>query len=197
MPKLWSETVGEHRRSVQDAIVEATADLVAEVGLLSVSMTQIAERAGIARATLYRYFPDVEAILRAEHRRHVHGHLERLAEVASQPGDAGARLEAVLRTYAVISHHRGQHAAADISALLHRGDDVIRAEKKLIDIFRDVLSDARDAGAVRDDVAPEELAVYCSHALAAAGELPTEAAAHRLVDVTLSALRPPITEVTI
>jgi hypothetical protein len=43
---------------------------------------------------------------------------------------------------------------------------------------------------LRDDVAPRELASYCLHALTAAGDLPSEAAVHRLVTVTLTGVRP-------
>jgi len=45
-------------------------------------------------------------------------------------------------------------------------------------------------GDVRDDIAPGELASYCLHALTAAGDLPSKAAVHRLVTVTLTGLRP-------
>ncbi|HET7480249.1 MAG TPA: helix-turn-helix domain-containing protein, partial [Rubrobacteraceae bacterium] len=76
MPKLWNETIEAHRRAVHDAILDATAVLVAEHGLLSVTMSRIAEETGIGRATLYKYFPDVEAVLLAWHERHVTGHLE-------------------------------------------------------------------------------------------------------------------------
>jgi hypothetical protein len=40
-------------------------------------------------------------------------------------------------------------------------------------------------------VAPAELAGYCLHALAAAASLPSRAAVHRLVTVTLAGLDPP------
>ena len=76
MPKLWNETIDAHRRAVRDATLNTTAALVAEHGLLSVTMSQIAEQTGIGRATLYKYFPDVEAILFAWHERQVSGHLE-------------------------------------------------------------------------------------------------------------------------
>jgi hypothetical protein len=46
------------------------------------------------------------------------------------------------------------------------------------------------AGELRGDVPAEELATYCLHALAAAGDLPSEAAVHRLVGVTLGGLHP-------
>jgi AcrR family transcriptional regulator len=62
VPKLWSETIESHRREVRDAIVDTAAALVAEHGLASVTMSQIAGETGIGRAMLYKYFPDVEAI---------------------------------------------------------------------------------------------------------------------------------------
>jgi AcrR family transcriptional regulator len=190
VPKLWNETIQAHRREVGDAILDTTAALVTEHGLASVTMTEIAEKVGIGRATLYKYFPDVEAILVAWHERHVTGHLERLAALRDRPGDAGERLEAVLEAYALISHHR-EHRGAELAALLHRGEHVARAQQQLIDLFRDLLTEVAATGELRDDVAPDELASYCLHALTAAGSLPSEAAVRRLVEVTLAGLRPP------
>ena len=71
VPKLWSETIESHRTAVREATLDTTAALVAEHGLRSVTMSQIAEHTGIGRATLYKYFPDVEAILVAWHERQV------------------------------------------------------------------------------------------------------------------------------
>src|SRR4051794_32898559 len=78
VPKLWTETVEAHRGAVRDAIMAAAAELVAERGPASVTMSQVAAEAGIGRATLYKYFPDVTAILVAWHDRHVAGHLAEL-----------------------------------------------------------------------------------------------------------------------
>jgi AcrR family transcriptional regulator len=192
VPKLWNETIEAHRRAVRDAILDTTAALVAEHGLRSVTMSQIAEMTGIGRATLYKYFPDVEAILLAWHERHVTGHLEHLAELRDQAGDARERLEAVLGAYALISHeHHGIELGTELAALLHRGEHVARAQQQLRDMIRDLLSEAAETGDLRDDVAPEELASYCLHALAAASSLPSEAAVRRLVRVTLAGLRHP------
>ena len=190
VPKLWTETVDAHRAAVREAILDTTAALVAERGLASVTMSGIAERAGIGRATLYKYFPDVEAILIAWHQRHVAGHLEQLAALADQPGGAGERLDAVLRTYALITHHRGRHGA-DLSALLHQGEHVAQAQQQVIDLIARLVAEAAATGEVRDDLPPDELARYCLHALTAAGGVPSEAAVGRLVEVTRSGLRPP------
>lgn len=63
MPRLWDDTIEAHRRAVQKAILDNAWALVTEHGLAAVTMSQIAEKTGIGRATLYKYFPDVEAIL--------------------------------------------------------------------------------------------------------------------------------------
>ena len=188
VPRLWNETIEAHRAAVRDAILDTTAELVTENGLLSVTMSRIAEKTGIGRATLYKYFPDVEAILLAWHERHVSGHLERFAELRDQAGDARQRLEAVLEAYALIQHKRH---ATELAALLHRDEHVAQAQQHLTDIIRDLLTEGAQTGDLRGDIAPEELASYCLHALAAAGSLPTEAAVRRLVTVTLAGLRPP------
>jgi AcrR family transcriptional regulator len=195
VPKLWNETIEAHRREVRAATLDTTAALVAEHGLRSVTMSQIAEETGIGRATLYKYFSGVEAILFAWHERQITGHLEHLAEVREQAGDASERLEAVLEAYALISHDIPHHSIhqlhdAELAAHLHRGEHVARAQQKLRDMIRDLLTEAAETGDLRDDVAPDELASYCLHALAAASSLPSKAAVRRLVTVTLAGLRP-------
>jgi AcrR family transcriptional regulator len=186
VPKLWDETIEAHRRAVRDATLDTTAALVAEQGLRSVTMSQIAEEAGIARATLYKYFPDVEAILVAWHERQITGHLDHLAELRDSRGNAGERLEAVLEAYALIQH---EYHGTELAALLHRGEHVGRAQQHLSHFIRDLLIEATETGDLRGDVAPDELANYCIHALTAAGSLPTKAAVRRLVTVTLAGLR--------
>jgi AcrR family transcriptional regulator len=190
MPRLWNETLEEHRREVREAVLDTTAALVDAHGLLSVTMSQIAEETGIGRATLYKYFPDVESILRAWHERQITGHLEHLADVRDGAGEAGARLEAVLEAYALISHESRRHHGTELAAFLHGDDQVVRAEHQLRDMLQELLAAGAAAGQLRDDVAPEELAGYCLHALTAAGGLPSKAAVHRLVEVTLAGLRP-------
>jgi AcrR family transcriptional regulator len=187
VPKLWNETIEAHRRDVQAAILDATAALVAEHGLLSVTMSQIAEETGIGRATLYKYFSDVEAILVAWHLRQVSGHLEQLVRLRDRAGEPRERLEAVLEAYALIHY---QHHGTVLAALLHQGEHLAHANQQLNELIRGLLAEAATAGAIRDDVDPAELATYCLHAITAASELPSKAAVRRLVQVTLTGLRP-------
>ena len=188
MPKLWNDTIEAHRREVRDALLETTAALVAKLGLRSVTMSQIAEETGIGRATLYKYFPDVEAILVAWHQRQIAGHLEHLAQLRDRPGDPGGRLRAVLEAYARIRH---EHHDAGLAALLHRGDHMTQAEQHLRDLLADLLTECAKAGEVRDDVSAHELASFCFHALEAASDLRSKTAVRRLVSVIMDGLGRP------
>ena len=190
MPKVWNETIEAHRRDVREAIVEATAALVAGRGLLSVTMSQIAKQTGIGRATLYKYFPDVESILLAWHERQIASHLEHLREVRDQAGSARERLEAVLQAYALITHQRHGHHDTELATILHRDERVAGAQRELRDMLRDLILESAEAGELRDDVPADELAGYCLHAVSAAGSLGSKAAVRRLVSVTLAGLRP-------
>ena len=200
VPKLWVNTIEGHRREVRDATLNATADLVAKHGPFSVTMSQIAEETGIGRATLYKYFPDVEAILVAWHERRSNAHLQQLTEIRDQAGDAGQRLEAVLDAYARISHehhgselaaflHRGAHDHRD--AHVHRRAHVARAHQQLKKFISDLLAEAAKAGDVRADIPADELAGFCIQALDGASNLTSAASARRLLTVTLAGLRPP------
>jgi AcrR family transcriptional regulator len=189
VPKLWNETIEAHRRDVRAAVLDATAALVDEHGLLAVTMSRIADDTGIGRATLYKYFPDVEAILLAWHERQITGHLEQLVAARDRAGDAVERLEAVLEAYAFIAHQSHGHRDTELAAFLHRDEQVGRAEHRLRHMIRELLVEAAASGDVRDDVAPDELASYCLHALTAASSLSSKAAVRRLVTVTLAGLR--------
>ena len=188
MPKLWNETIEEHRRAVRDATLDTTAALVAKHGLRGVTMSQIAQETGIGRATLYKYYPDVESILVAWHERLVADHLEQLTEVRHRRDlTASERLAAVLERYALILH---EHHGTELAALLHQGPHFDRAQQHLRRLLGDLLADGAETGDVRDDVGPDELATYCLHAASAATTLTSKAAVRRLIDVMLDGLRP-------
>jgi AcrR family transcriptional regulator len=190
MPKLWTETIETHRREVRDAILDTTAALITDHGLLAVTMSQIAEDTGIGRATLYKYFPDVGSILLACHDREIEAHLGYLAEIRERVGDAAERLEAVLVAYAQLSRHSGGHEDPGLAALLHRDEHFARAQRQVHSLIKDLLAAAATAGDVRDDVPLDELASYCMSALGGGGGPRSKSSIRRLVMVTLAGLRP-------
>ena len=191
VPRLWSNTIEAHRHAVRDAIIHTTAELAGTDGLRSVTMSRIAEKTGIGRATLYKYFADVDAIMLAWHERQITGHLHQLTAAGEQPGTPVQRLEAVLHAYALISHASRKHRESELAGFLHGDPQVARAENELRQLVRRLVADAVASGEVRDDVAADELVNYCLHALTAAVGVPSIAAVRRLVAVTLAGMRAP------
>lgn len=190
MPRLWTSTIETHRREVREAILDATGALVNRHGMRTVTMSRIADSTGIGRATLYKYFPDAEAILLAWHERQIAAHLEHLERVRDSARGAGPRLNAVLEAYARILHESHGHDDAELAAFLHRDEHLASANRQLREMVRELISDAAAAGNVRDDVPPDELATYCLHALTAARQASSRAGVRRLVAVTFAGLRP-------
>ena len=140
VPKLWNETIAAHRAAVHDAVLDAVAAVVAEHGLASVTMTEVAGRSGIGRATLYKYFPDVETILTAWHERQINRHLAELTQAreAAGPGPRG-QLQAVLEAYALRQRQHHDHGG-ELAALLHQGEHVARARHQLHAFISDLLA---------------------------------------------------------
>ena len=56
MPKIVGHTVAENRDLRQAALLNAAAEIAKEQGLAAVTVGAVAERAGIARSSVYSYF---------------------------------------------------------------------------------------------------------------------------------------------
>lgn len=95
-----TENVVRRLAARHDAILAAAAALAAEAGINAVQIAPVAERAGIAAGTVYRYFPsktDLVAALVASVSERELGAMRRAADAA--PGPLSA-LAAALTTFA-------------------------------------------------------------------------------------------------
>ncbi|TDE98979.1 TetR/AcrR family transcriptional regulator [Occultella glacieicola] len=63
MPKIIGSTLAEHRAHVRTKLFTALSQLMAEAGFDSVSLADIAARAGVGRTSVYNHFPDKESLL--------------------------------------------------------------------------------------------------------------------------------------
>jgi AcrR family transcriptional regulator len=169
-----------------EAILDSTATLAAERGVLGVTMSQIAEEVGIGRATLYKYFSDVESILTAWHERQASNDLLRLVEVRDQAGEPGERLAAVLEAFAFLQY---ENKGGELESLLHNCDRISGPEEHTRALIKDLLIELVAAGSLRSDPSPDELAGYCFHALTAARSMSSDAAVRRLVNVILAGIK--------
>src|SRR5215471_2674023 len=95
-----TERVEERLQDKRDRILQAVRKVVGEVGFRGAQVTTVAEAAGVATGTVYRYFPSkgdlfAEALaLNAQHEVDV------VAAVAEAEGPAAARLADAVRVFA-------------------------------------------------------------------------------------------------
>jgi AcrR family transcriptional regulator len=175
----------------RERIVTAAREMFTEFGP-DVPLDEIARRAGVGNATVYRNFPDREALVREV----VCSVMDRTAEAAHQAlaetGDAFEALE------------RFVHAAADerISALCpmissafdQHHPDLVAARERVEQLIAEVMERAQKAGQLRPDVAVGDvmLAVaQLSRPPAGVGCMSLDRFVHRHLQLFLDGLRAP------
>ncbi len=84
----YAPQVATHRRT-QNAILEATQQLIATTGLKKMSMIEIADVSEVSRATLYNHYRDKESVIRAL----CESEMQRLVVIAQAAPDTTAALE--------------------------------------------------------------------------------------------------------
>lgn len=170
MPKIWGDTVADHKDRLRRSIVDAAVALVAERGRADVTMSAVAERVGIGRATLYNYFGDLDQILAtyvvSEFERQHAALDERLAGVADPLERLRLTLEQVIGYFASPEHRTGSPIGLDTF-----GPDAQVAVDAAAQSFHERLAGlvhaSIDAGLLRADLDPDFAADALNHLLAA------------------------------
>jgi len=83
----------------RDAVLDAARSLIADHGYAGWSMRELANKSGLAKATIYHHFADKQDIYMSVLEREIALINERTAEAANSPGNAIDRLRAVIRTF--------------------------------------------------------------------------------------------------
>lgn len=133
------------QQRVIDAILEAAAGVIAASGE-SASMSDVAEAAGVARATLYRYFPNRQALL---------DDLAALAVDDAEGRLAAARLEEVPTHEGITRVVRALVEVGDAFVVLARErvePDAEQFEQSVGARLRQLVERGQAGGDLRDDV---------------------------------------------
>ena len=86
----YAPQVATHRRT-QNAVLEATKQLIATTGLKKMSMIEIADVSEVSRATLYNHYRDKDSVLRAL----CESEMQRLVAIAQAAPDTTTALEQI------------------------------------------------------------------------------------------------------
>ena len=149
MPRISAPTVAEHREARRRALLDAARALLVEGGAGAVRFGAVAERAGLARSSVYEYFADRAALVGAVLDDDFGTWHSAVSEAV---GVAGSPLEAVAAFVRVQVRLAGGGAHAVGYALLSSalGDDVRgEVEARHASLADEVAPALREAG-VRD-----------------------------------------------
>ncbi|GAB3209616.1 TetR/AcrR family transcriptional regulator [Marinactinospora thermotolerans] len=168
-------------RILKAAVVELARDA-------DVSLSAIGKRAGVGQGTLYRHFPDREALLWAVHQREVEGLVGSAHELteATEPDRALRAWMSQLARFALTKAGLGgvtrqTDGAEDTSA--RPGYALV------IGAIETLLAANRRAGTIRPDITVEDFVILVSGLWQIAPDERWEARAERLLDLVMAALQ--------
>ena len=155
---MGDTTSGDHPNdsmTINDRIIHATLTLISEHGLGAVTMSRVADTAGVARQTLYNYYDNIDTIVIAaidQHNRESIDLLEAALLLAESPTD---KIEQMVRHFVMVGSHAdhafdfGTGLSADARLILDTYNDAVER------YIRDILEDGRRSGDFRPDLTPE------------------------------------------
>jgi AcrR family transcriptional regulator len=155
MGSTTSTDLPDDSTTTDDRIIHATLTLISEHGLGAVTMSRVADVAGVARQTLYNHYGDIDSIVAAaidQHNRESIDLLEAALQIAESPTD---KIEQMVRHFVMVGSHA--HHASDFGGGLS-ADVRVRLDiyKEAVEQhIRDILDDGQQTGDFRPDLTPE------------------------------------------
>jgi AcrR family transcriptional regulator len=167
--------------TTNDRIINATIALIGRHGLGAVTMSQVADHAGVARQTLYNHYDDVDSIVAIAVDRHHNESIALLTSALSVAQTPYSKIEQMARHFAMVGAHAG-HAldfGSGTSTEVRQALDKYR--NTLGETIRNIIHEGQQTGDFRPDLAPETDAVLIRSMLDGIHELaastPEQAAA--------------------
>lgn len=155
MPRISAATIAEHNQRTWDLLLDAIDHLILERPVESISMRDIAGRAGISRTAIYNYAPDTLTLLIEAAKR---GSSEVDAAIADRAEDAAAPATQRLRDIVVTL--LTEHARSTSAFLAMQSIEQSLQQERVTDVvipLRDRIGD-RILGVVAAGVAAGEFA---------------------------------------
>lgn len=170
-------------------ILEAGRQLFAERGL-SVTLDDIAERAGVGVGTVYRRFPDRDALVDALFKEKIDGVVAR-AEAAERLEDPWEGLATFMRGH-LLDQMADRAFASVVLTDEHGHDQLMRGKAQIAPIVARIVQRAKEAGVVRADLAFTDipmLMLMCGASLDATRDLAPDVW-ERYFQILLDGIRP-------
>lgn len=174
----------------RERILAAARKLMAEQGA-STEMGDIAREAGVGVGTLYRRFPDKEALITELVREKFIGLRDLMQQqIARRDVSARERLDSYIReACAVQGRDKGLYEAMNVASAAHA--ETASQTEGLLESLQQLVGDAIAEGSVRDDLVWQDV-VMCTCALGGVAQIEHDlpGTLERLLQIQLDGLDP-------
>jgi AcrR family transcriptional regulator len=186
---VWQRPLRSDAERNRRLVLEAAAQAFAEAGF-DVGMAEIARRAGVGNATVFRRFPSKDALVQAIFEDRIAESIVATEEASAMP-DAWAGLVHFLEKSAGLqARDRGFFQATEQHLLKH--PELLAHHRRIIDAVEPLVVRAQEAGALRDDVTTLDVLGLTKAAVACSPSSPDLRVDgwHRPLALILDGLRP-------
>lgn len=107
MPKIMGNSLAEHRQRTRTALFDAMSELLSQRTFDKITLSDVANRAGVGRTAVYNHFTDKEDLLLAFMDHETQQHAQVLSRALAQTPDPIDRLRLYVRQQALVkrSYH--------------------------------------------------------------------------------------------
>ena len=143
MPRIEAATVAEHNVMRRAQVVAAAADVLRDKGIGGFTPAAVAKRAGLARSSMYQYYPSTEALLGVGVAELLRRSAERMRVAVAQAATPRERVAAYVRA-AVDDAAQGHGSLAELADLTmpdHCRESVRVLHDELLEPLRQALGD--------------------------------------------------------
>ena len=171
----------------REALLAAAGEVYAERGV-EASLEEIARRAGVGIGTLYRHFPNRDALNEAVYRREVDSLCDGVDALLADRSAVDALSEWMRRFAGYVARKRGM-AMALKSALGPDNELFSHSHRRISESLEALVKAAEASGAIRSDVDSEDLLRAMSGICMATDSTASAARTARIVDLLIDGLR--------
>lgn len=198
MPKIIGGSLREHRNQTRDRLFAALAALMGERGFDSITLADIAARAGVGRTAVYNHFSDKDALLLGFIAHETERYARTLDAALAEVRDPVEQLRTYIRENAALRRSFHLAPAPDLRAVVRRPTQAqLGDHAQLIEaILRRIL----EAGIASGAFAPQDVdatvtlinACLRGHVIAGMGPPPDDAAVRAAEAFVLRAVGAPV-----
>ena len=181
-------------RRNRDQILRVAREIFAEQGL-AVPMEELARRAEVGVGTLYRRFPDRDALIRAVFRDSFRAVATEMRTALDEEPTAWDALVRIMRLSAQLRLSMRLHTySPTVAAVVRADDESERFRRTAVDVLEQVMARAQAEGTLRTDVGVGDLSMLFVSVVHQTHNLTAEAARlapGRVLAIMLDGLRAP------